>query len=45
MANAITQLLEHRDQASGLEAHGTQLAGSGPLESVAGLGAAKQIAG
>ena len=44
MANAIIQLLKHRNQASRLEAHGTQLADSGPPESVAGLGAAIQIA-
>lgn len=44
MANAIIQLLKHRNQASRLEAHGTQLADSGTPESVAGLGAATQIA-
>jgi hypothetical protein len=44
MANAIRQLLKHRSQASGLEAHGTQLADSGPPEPVIGLGAAIQIA-
>lgn len=44
MLNAITQLLEYRDQASGLKAHGIQLADRGPPESVAGLIAAIQIA-
>jgi hypothetical protein len=40
MANVITQFAKHRDQASGLEAHGIQLADGGPPESVAGLGPA-----
>ena len=44
MANVITQFLKHRDQASGLKAHGVQLADGGPPESVAGLGAVIQIA-
>ena len=44
MADVITQFLKHRDEASGLKAHGTQLADRSPPEPVAGLGAAIQIA-
>jgi hypothetical protein len=44
MADVITQFLKHRDQASGLKAHRIQLADRSPLEPVAGLGAAIEIA-
>jgi hypothetical protein len=44
MADVITQFLKHRDQASGLKAHGIQLADGSPPEPVAGLSAAIQIA-
>jgi hypothetical protein len=44
MADAITQFLKHKDQASGLKAHGIQLADRSPPEPVAGLSAAIQIA-
>ena len=44
MANVITQLLEFRNQASGLKAYGMQLADGCPPEAVARLGAVIQIA-
>jgi len=44
MANVITELLKHRDQASGLKAQRTQLTGGSPPESMARLRAAPQRA-
>jgi len=44
MADVLAGLLQLRDQASGLKAYGIQLGDGGPPESVAGLGAASQIA-
>src|SRR5260370_34162965 len=44
MANVVTELLQHRDQASGLKAQRAQPADGGPAESVAVLGATLQVA-